>query len=502
VQDGEELTGVSDSVLLQKGLGQLGSLNMIGAFGSFNEMVKRNPQHQTGNLGMAISRIGAVISDLNPGTNPDKLETMKEVLDRFGFEQIGRSLNNFTAEAPVFPDKSSPVRCYHFPSNSPTPNEFKAYLKEKISPQIQAALGNLNLITSDFIMDLSGSPMVIGKFIFAGEVDYSDVLVFKSVLEGTLIWFSILEIYNIEFDLDEFLNGYCEKVDPITYQQTVIEDFLKRYPDFGKIENALALNSLKALADQAVDYAIASVDSMVNEPSSQIPELILIDPSNYGEVRAVWENVKKSFNGPVTFNQGTLDEFTINGAPFFAGINLRDFSPSFIENSVVYSSIRNGFDPTFSGVSPNTTSEDIVRFFDEFAPNIQFVNLSTLETNPVSFQIQADDIETLADNSTQIGSGIDSSSLNIFFSCSPIPCSVTGQDSSGQPLTVNNSGPIGPLFNVSAPNINGIHTISPNGGFLTFNKGSSSSILVDLSGTILTDILGNSSFYIRKFMVQ
>ncbi|MBI1821274.1 MAG: hypothetical protein HY036_00400 [Nitrospirae bacterium] len=94
-------------------------------------------------------------------------------------------------------------------------------------------------------------------------------------------------------------------------------------------------------------------------------------------------------------------------------------------------------------------------------------------SNPVSVQIQVDDKETLANGTTQTGSGFDPSSLYLQFYAytSSGNGSVIGKDINLNPVTISGWGNIAPLFNVSGPDINGVYTITPNGAVLPLIKG-------------------------------
>ncbi|MBI1766861.1 MAG: hypothetical protein HYR67_00625 [Bacteroidetes bacterium] len=124
-------------------------------------------------------------------------------------------------------------------------------------------------------------------------------------------------------------------------------------------------------------------------------------------------------------------------------------------------------------------------------------------SNPVSVQIQVDDKETLTNGTTQMGSGFDPSSLYLQFYAytSSGNGSVTGKDINLNPVTISGWANIAPLFNVSGPDINGVYTITPNGGSLTFDKGTSASMNVNLYLS-LSDYARRSSWAYTSFTVQ
>jgi len=514
--------GVTESVtdLLARATDQVLALNVQGAYQSFQEIVTREPNHQLGNLGLAITRIGAVLTDFNPGTDTAKIETMKEILDRAGFSQTGRDVSNFTATPPVLSrlvtvdygygyTYSYTVSCTVFPDNAPTPNELRAYLNEKLVPQIQAALANLGAITPGFTYTPAVPIMVAGTPI-TGEVDYSDVLALKAALRSVLTVITLLNAYEIEFDLDDLVNNTtCDSVDPLNYHPIPVQTFFSRYPDLGKLAYPSALSGLKSVATAMMDDAIAALDAVHSEADDQTNDLLTTDPTTYVADRDYLLKLKATFDGPVPFVSATGRSFTWNSAPLFSGINLRSYLPAFMGSQVVYASIRAaGYDPTLGGVLPDFTREDVVRLVDQEPPNVTFAGLSGTVSNPISFEVTVDDVETLPDLTTQIGSGVDPASFRMNWSCYPTTypntgCTLTGQDSSGVSITTpSNYADISSFLGVAGPDSNGIYIWTPNGGSVTVNKGGASAVN-NYVWVQVQDLAGNIRWYApASFTVQ
>jgi hypothetical protein len=353
---------------LARGLDQLLAANPLSAYQSFQAIVAQDPANNLGNLGLAISRIAAVLTDLNPGTDPARLETMKEILDRLGFGQNNRELWAFRARPPVFTVNG--VSCFRLPEDSPTSEELRAYVNGRVAPQIQAALAHLGAITPSFSYT-PAQPIMVNNSPVTGEIDYSDVLVLKTTLRALLTFVTFVNAYDIDVDVDKLFNNYrCDTVAPNTYQHPTRQALLfDQYPNFGKMVNRTALTGLKALAIATLDEAIAALRAMKDETDNQSDDLFTIDPTTFGTDLGVLQTIKQSFNGTVTLALSDGSSFTWNTVPLFVGTNLRDYVPTLNGNSVVSDSIlSDAYDPTINGIFPLLTREEIVAFFNASPP--------------------------------------------------------------------------------------------------------------------------------------
>jgi hypothetical protein len=503
--------GDSPQVLLQRAFAQVVALNALGAYQSFQDIVDREPTHQLGNFGLAITRIAAVLTNLNPGTDSSKLDTMKEILDRAGFSPEGRDLSNFTASLPTINrtiygySYFYTVSCVVWSNDTPTPNELRAYLNERLVPQIKAALDHLNVITPGFRFTLP-RPIVIKGTSVSGEVDYGDVSALKAALHGVLAFLTLLNAYDIEFDLDDLVNNArCAKVDPTTYHSISAQAFAERYPNLGTLSDgyASALSDLKAHATAMMDDAIAAMDTVHNETDVQSNDLVTIDPLTFASDRAFLEQIKASLNGEETLSFSDGRTLTLNLAPIFAGIHLRSYLPTLMGNQAVYASIRAaGYDSTFGGVLPLMTAEDIVRFVDRTPPNVRFVGLSQTMLNPITFQVQADDEERLPDDTMQRGSGVDPGSFSLWWNCSPSSyppsgfngCTLSGQTSAGPMATTSYYWDITEFLGPPS-STDGVVSWTPNGGSVTVNTGGASSAYNSMWVQQVRDRAGNYRWY-------
>lgn len=470
--DGQDSDPVDE--ILQRSLDQLYALNFSGALLSFNEVVAIDPDHQLGNLGSAVSRIAAVLTDQSPGTDPDKLESMKEVLDGFGFSQSGRDLQNFTSRPPaltkqieIYPGYYSTIQCYELPPDSPTPNEVRDYINEKIVPQLQAALVNLEAVTPGFNHILSQPVDVNG--VVLDEVDYGEVLAFKSAIHAALTAVEFLNAYDIAFDFDELWNSQnCNKIDPQTFPGTTVQEFLDQYPNLGKLIAPTPLDQLRQFATSTVNDVIAALDSISKETDPQDNDFLTIDLLTYGADRQLLVDILSAFDGPVTFALADGGSLTVDGVPALSGLNLRDFVPDFLDSYLLYDSIP---DPTVGGVFPDTMFQDAIELLDTKKPHLDISDFNGFLTNPVSAEIRLNDVESLSDGTTLVGSGVDINSLSIYFYCSSAQgCSVSGQDAVGSAVTFPARANITSLFEASS-GTDGEYTLSPHGGSLTFNEG-------------------------------
>ena len=167
----------------------------------------------------------------------------------------------------------------------------------------------------------------------------------------------------------------------------------------------------------------------------------------------------------------------------------------------MYSSIRAaGYDPTIGGVLSDFTSEDVVRFLDAEPPNIAFDGLAGTVSNPITFEVLVDDVETLPDGTSQIGAGVDPGSFMMQWSCYPTTypntgCTLTGQTAGGSPITTpNNYADITSFLGVTGPDAGSVYTWAPNGGSVTVNMGGASSVNNSVWVQV-KDLAGNSQWY-------
>jgi hypothetical protein len=494
--DDTDVSGVPDSIdtLLGRAANQVIAVNLVGAYYSFQEIVTRDPNHELGNLGLAVTRIGAVLTDFTPGTDATKLETMKEILDRAGVAQEGRDLSYFWARPPILDGTvtvnygggsySYPVSCYVLPPNAPTPNELRAYLNERLVPQIEAAVGNLDKIGPNF--SYTPPSAMIGGAV-TGEVDYADVLALKAALRSVLAAMTFLSAYDIEIDLDEFLNNeFCEEVDPNTYHGIDAEAFLAKYPTLMTLANASVLSSLRGLVTDAIDDVLDALDVIHDETDDQSDDLLTIDPSEYGTIQAYFVALRATLDGPVVLSSasGTGRPFMWNSAPIFSGINLRNYIPAVIGNQVVYRSIRGaGYDPTIGGVLPDFVAEDVVKLFDHRAPVASVVGVTKPTSNSFSLTVQVDDTETLPNGTMQIGAGVDPTTFSMSWGCYPsiydyqtyTGCTLTGQSGGASTTTSGSSFDITLFFGTGSA-VDGVYSWTPSGGAMTMDLGGATSV--------------------------
>jgi len=291
--------GQSDDVelLIQEGRDFLAAHDIVNANNCFEQAVSLAPSHQVANFFYSVTRILVLIYETE----------FNDLLDRFGVGAEGRDIYDWTAE---FPNK--------LPSDSPTSGEVIAFLGDTLLPQVEGALDNLEIIDSSFEIILTPDEIDGDEYL---EVDYGDILLYKSALNMVKGAISILNGYHLNVDIDDVVNaedGICD----IIHEKVMADLNLLTIKDSGKISNARA-----AIVQSIVDYLSAS-DFIRSESDDQWDDFITIEPEDAEserKFRLTLIQVKDSLEGVITPSFSVqLSQFLDLGQFFTNPVNLRE----------------------------------------------------------------------------------------------------------------------------------------------------------------------------------
>jgi hypothetical protein len=203
------------------------------------------------------------------------------------------------------------------------------------------------------------------------DLDYGDVLLFKSSLLILKVYFQWIGAYNIDVDFSEIV----ENTDLFQVQS----DLIDRYPDFLKLlpttgvsaDGAAILEQAKQDLISFIDTYLAASDSIRNETDSQSDDFMSFDPDDLDDeahFRNILQEVKASlleFRVAVLEDNdgigvGRIDLNHIFGKSSVAPMDIRGIIPEFNnENEILTGSLP---DPTFDGVLVNVPIDGSVTY--------------------------------------------------------------------------------------------------------------------------------------------
>lgn len=148
------LVSANAAQLNTEGLELLKNKNVLGAKDKFKQAVEAvgtqtSSDADTARFFYALTRIGSFALDLTSDGNPNDLNRPADFLDRFG---CSSSRDPFAFNG-VCPKNLST------PSNVPAGNEFQTFLKNVVLPEVEAAIGNLNDVSSTFNLQVDGTDL-------------------------------------------------------------------------------------------------------------------------------------------------------------------------------------------------------------------------------------------------------------------------------------------------------------------------------------------------------
>jgi hypothetical protein len=376
----------------QQGKTNLENESLVNAYNNFQYALALDSNHQGANLFYALTRILMV----------SKSSDFNTLLDRAGVSSSGRDIFDWTADFTRTPEGRVIL-----PDNAPTGLELQNFLKNNILPEINGALSNLSKVSSSYetkynwmvengsglgngsntLTDLTkhweynefaGYKIVIGGAeytilsntantitvssgtiplgtynyeIFEGvEIDYGDVLVFKGSLYLAKGGIYILSAYNLNIDIDTIVSLY--NAGTLNFQTHIINT----YSELLKLLPGQQLSQAKTILSDAINTFNSAIDFIVAETDPQDDDLFIIDdPVKEQRYRDLLTDLNNALNG-ATYVREIRDY--LNLSEFFDRPKvLRNYLPTFRGQYFIQ---RDTFpDPTFGGILPNMTSDDL-----------------------------------------------------------------------------------------------------------------------------------------------
>ena len=242
-----------------------------------------------------------------------------------------------------------------FPHSAPRTEEILDALRDVLVPEIDAALTTLNgLPTSMEVPFVLGNlppclSMVADGFVV--EIDRSDVQVLTATLQAIRGVLEILAAYDVDVSLQVLTTSTLQEV-------------LAAEPTILSLVSRAHLSSARTFFDQALTQASQAIQSVLAETDSQADDLLVITPGDISDaqrLRRTLDFVRQSLYGTVVLptDIGLDDPERLNLSLFFSGRlgALRSLVPT-PDGSFP--------DPTFGGVAPDLTQQDIEEFTEQF----------------------------------------------------------------------------------------------------------------------------------------
>ncbi|MBE9547747.1 MAG: hypothetical protein IMF10_09700, partial [Proteobacteria bacterium] len=313
---------------------------------SFQSALTDEPTNPEANFFYSLTRLAVLFDDM---VNSN----FKELLDGFGMDAAGRDLFNWTASIPE--DIYGNII---LPSDTPSGLAIQEFLQSVVIPEIDEAIINLNKINdTDNTLNIILSTEETGELNDI-EVDYGDVLLYKSLLYASKAAILIIDSYDLDVDID----AVVAKINDDTFN--INSDLLDVYANFLTLltSGATRIGEAKTAVLAAIDRYNEASTSIRTEEDDQTDDLFTIDPDDLAEesdFRSHLADIRNSITNkqPVDMDDEE-DVFRVNFGEFFdAPISIRDYLPAFIHDPYIDEILIKGMssfpDRTFSGIFPD-----------------------------------------------------------------------------------------------------------------------------------------------------
>ena len=348
--------------LVQEGRALLEQQKLVEANAKFKQALDADAFHQEANFFYAVTRLLNAVEVNQNGPNSGKMDSIKELLDKFGISQQGRTIYNWTADF-----KRDAEDDVILPSTTPKSADIQAFVLNYVLPEIDGSLANLSKIGTDFNTYIT--PAMSGQtdsgLVLAGntEIDYGDIALLKAVFQIIKTSIYIETAYNTDIDIYDLYKK--AKADTLKN----INQLFSQYPQLLKIKRSSNFAPAKAAFADAIDLYLEASDFIRNENDDQLDDLVSIDPEDLpgeNELRDTLNDIKLALNGPKDIRPGT-DKYRDPTGDFIRVDLTRLFdSPASLRNYVGFTANIPCIppDPTINGLLPYFTKYDWGRIGD------------------------------------------------------------------------------------------------------------------------------------------
>ncbi|MBE9551378.1 MAG: hypothetical protein IMF13_04950, partial [Proteobacteria bacterium] len=228
----------------------------LAANDKFEAAVGADSTDEEANLFYAVSRLIAFA--LEEGDTP-AIDTLRELLESFG---MTRTSYDRLEDGPPYTDPPQISEHLDLPDTSPGGEEVRAFLAGPFITLLSDMLANLEVVTDTFTTSLTATETG-GDTV---EIDYGDVLLFKSILSVFKSAILIVTAYNLDVDIRELIA--LGNADIFNIQR----DLLDKYQDLLKlipVDGVTSLNDAKTALLNGIAFYGNAIDFVENETDDQ-----------------------------------------------------------------------------------------------------------------------------------------------------------------------------------------------------------------------------------------
>lgn len=354
------VANVTLAVLENSPRGEFFSGNIIPADDGFQAILAGDPNNAEAHFFRILSRLLRIIEENQDGPNAATFtDSLKEMLDRFGFDPLGRSINNFTSTPPD--DQSGD---FLLPNDSPTGADVQEFWETVVTPELSAALTeNLLMLDQTFELTISSAELTALDITNEDpvEIDFGEVKLLEAALRTLRAASLIGRAYEGNVDIDDINNS--DEVPNV--QETILD------PDPSvltlKVDGAAKVMEAKGELNAGIQSYLDASTFIRNEVDDQNNDLIMIAPEDLTReetLRTRLTEAQASLNGQAFIDEELVDLSLFFNTPF----DLRGLLPmfGFDANRKPTNFIEAGTfpDPTFNGMLPNMTLDRLEKLLD------------------------------------------------------------------------------------------------------------------------------------------
>lgn len=349
-------------LLVLEGRALLEQQTLVQANAKFKQALDADASHQEANFFYAITRLLSPVEANQNGPNSGKMDSIKELLDKFGISQTGRTIYNWTADFTKNANGDAIL-----PSTTPKSADIQEFVLTYVLPEIDESLANLSKIEIDFNTYIT--PAMLGQtdsgFVLVGntEIDYGDIALLKAVFQGIKTSIYIDTAYNSDIDIyDLYIKANAETIKNIN-------QLFAQYPQLLKIKRSSNFAPAKASFTSAIDLYLEASDFIRNESDDQLDDLVSIDPfdlAGEADLRDTLNDIKLALNGPKDIRHG-WDKFRDPSGDFIRVDLTRLFdSPADLRDYIGFAANTPCVpdDPTINGLFPYFSKSDWGKIVD------------------------------------------------------------------------------------------------------------------------------------------
>ncbi|MGH7859214.1 MAG: hypothetical protein ACREQY_17945 [Candidatus Binatia bacterium] len=330
------------------GRSRLDAGDVAGAGTEFRRAVSCDPEDDEARLFAAVTESAAALLD-DPA--------LRDLLSASGGSIRGSS-SDACSMAIALPDLLD--------EDSPSSEEARRIATPILRERIDALIAELERLPGGFRMTLESSDLPACLRAVAPakiEIDAADVLVALGGLRAAAAGLRIAAAYDVDADVDDVANN-----------DRTPQEVVEQNPQLGNRRSdpasADALDDARTLLEQASLDLVDAIDAIAAETDDQRDDAISVAPEDRDgmeRLRLALELFRTSLHEPVTFRAQDFPELDedqrLDLRIFFDATiaSLRPLLPPFTERGQF--DVCRFPDPTFDGIAPDLTQENIDTFF-------------------------------------------------------------------------------------------------------------------------------------------